>query len=111
MITKLAAMLAGLVACGPTAEYVPYSNMPTPSAISPQDVAVYWAPPPCPYRELGFIETTHIWPVSHAQEIWELRRLAGRNGAGAIIIAEHEHEHGGGGNFTAVAIAHGCAVP
>ena len=99
------------VACGPTVEYVPTTNVIRPGRLPPEAVTVYLGQPPCPYQELGFVETSPLWPKSHAEQLWQLRTAAGQNGANAILVLDHressghhDEHHAGAGGFTAMAV-------
>ena len=106
------AVFALLVGCAPTVEYIPTSNAISARRVAPQAVTVFFWPPPCPYTQLGIVETSPLWPKSHNEQIWQMRTAAGQNGADAIIIAQHEEPgHHSNGGFTAIAIAMGSCTP
>ncbi|MDQ3269370.1 MAG: hypothetical protein M3Q11_04115, partial [Pseudomonadota bacterium] len=96
----LLAAFAGSVGCASTSRVL--LSQPRP-AVAPQQVRVYYAPPPGRYVEIALLETSS-GGLTYGQQnkmdsvIGKLRAEAAKLGANGVLLTGTEHGHGGGGN-------------
>ncbi|MDQ3287627.1 MAG: hypothetical protein M3Q42_05075 [Pseudomonadota bacterium] len=96
----LSAALAGSVGCASTSKVL--LSQPRP-AVAPEQVRVYYAPPPGRYVEIALLETSS-GGLTYGQQnkmnsvIGKLRAEAAKLGANGLLLTGTEHGYGGGGN-------------
>src|SRR5882672_3472122 len=100
-----------LAACGPAVSYAPFRAAPN-RVVPAAAVEVFFAPPRCPFQELGMVEA-HAGYAQLEDAVLAMRAAAGQRGADAILIADRRFHtvHRGGTIYTAIAVARSEACP